>query len=60
MKNDLDKDIDLSVIQYNLSITPEERLINHQLAFETLQEILKAREELYAKSEHPTQDPARK
>lgn len=60
MKNGLNNDIDLSMIEYNLSLTPEERLNKHQHAFETLQEILKAREELNAKSKFTPQDTPRK
>jgi hypothetical protein len=35
--------MDVSLIEYNLSLTPEERIINHQGAFETFQELVKAR-----------------
>jgi hypothetical protein len=47
------QEFDVSLIEYNLSLTYEERLENHQRAFELLQEILKARKELYGESEPP-------
>lgn len=36
-----------SLISFNLSLTPEEKLLNHQRALETINEIIRAREELY-------------
>ncbi len=43
--------IDLTLLEYNLSLSYEERLANHQRAFEILQEILKARKALYGELE---------
>ena len=40
-------DTDVSILEYNLSLSYEERLLNHQRALEVLQEILKARKALY-------------
>jgi hypothetical protein len=48
-----ESDIDISLLEYNLSLTYEERLEKHQYAFELLIEILKAREELYGESKPP-------
>jgi hypothetical protein len=40
-------EVDESILEYNLSLTYEERLENHQRSLEVLQEILKARKALY-------------
>ena len=42
-------DYDPSLIEYNLSLTYEERLINHQRALDTLNELKKAGEKIYGK-----------
>ena len=39
-----------SLIDYNLSLSYEERLINHQNALETLNELIKARKQIYGES----------
>ena len=39
--------VDISLIEYNLSLSPEERLLNHQRALDTVNELLKAREQVY-------------
>jgi len=41
--------IDSLLIEYNLSLTYEERLINHQRALDTLNELKKAGEKIYGK-----------
>jgi len=46
-------DFDLSILEYNLSLSFEERLENHQRALDLLKELLKARKELYGESEPP-------
>jgi hypothetical protein len=43
-------DDEKSMINFNLALTPEERLLNHQRALETINEIIKAREQLYGES----------
>lgn len=40
------EEFDGSLIQFNLTLTPEQRLLNHQRALDTLDEILKAREKI--------------
>lgn len=40
-------DVDVTLLEFNLSLSYEERLNNHQRAFEILQEIIKARKTLY-------------
>jgi hypothetical protein len=47
LPKDPEAQVDTSILDYNLSLTPEERLINHQRSFEILQEILKARKAIY-------------
>jgi hypothetical protein len=44
-------EIDTSLLEFNLSLTHEERLENHQRALELLNEVLKARKELYGEPE---------
>lgn len=41
---------DVSLLEYNLSLTPDERVEHHQRALELLNEVLKARRELYGES----------
>ncbi len=49
---------ELSLIEYNLSLTPEERLLNHQRALDTVNEILKARKQVYGEFEPSSETPA--
>lgn len=44
-------DTDVSLLEYNLSLSIEERTENHQRALDLLNEILKARKELYGEFE---------
>ena len=44
-------EIDISLLEINLEMTPEERLIQHQNALEILLEIERARDQLNEKSE---------
>ncbi len=39
-----------SLIDYNLSLSPEERVLNHQRALDTINELKKANEQIYGKS----------
>ena len=48
-KQNEENSIDPSLIEYNLSLTYEERLINHQRALDTLNELKKAGEKIYGK-----------
>lgn len=48
-------ELDMSLLEYNLSLTFEERLENHQRALALLAEILKARQELYGESQSSPQ-----
>lgn len=50
--------IDVSLIEYNLSLTPEERLLNHQRALETINELIKARKQIYGESESSSETPS--
>ncbi|OYZ21431.1 MAG: hypothetical protein B7Y39_09200 [Bdellovibrio sp. 28-41-41] len=50
--------LDLSLIEFNLSLTPEERLLNHQRALETINELIKAREQIYGKSQFTFETPS--
>lgn len=59
MDNDQTNLIDNELLEYNLSLTFEERLVNHEKALRLLREILKAREALYGKLESFTEDSAR-
>lgn len=42
---------DLTLIEHNLSLPPEERLLNHQRALDTLNELIKARKLIYGESD---------
>lgn len=42
---------EISLIEYNLSLSYEERLINHQRALDSVNEIIKARKQVYGESE---------
>ncbi|MEK6772852.1 MAG: hypothetical protein AABY64_02830 [Bdellovibrionota bacterium] len=44
---DQESNIDVSLIEYNLSLSEEERLINHQRALDTVNELIKARKQIY-------------
>ena len=51
--------IELSQLEYNLSLTVEERLINHQRALDIYFEMKKVHEELYGqKPQQPTETAA--
>lgn len=39
------------LLDYNLSLTPEERLLNHQRALDTINELIKARKQIYGELE---------
>lgn len=43
------------LIEYNLSLTYEERLLNHQHALETINEIIKTRTLIYGELDPSTQ-----
>ena len=42
-----DDSSDRSLIDYNLSLTVEERALNHQRALDSINELIKAREQIY-------------
>lgn len=46
-----DTDIDLSLLEYNLSLSYDQRAENHQRALDLFNELLKARKELYGELE---------
>jgi len=48
-KNNPAQEIDLQAINYNLTLIPEKRLLQHQLSLDTVFELEKAHKELYAK-----------
>lgn len=48
------------LIVHNLTLTPEQRLIQHQNALDTINELKKARTQVYGESESPSQTPPRK
>lgn len=51
-----DSDIDISMIEKNLTLTPEERVLDHQRALEILLEIERARKKMIGHgSNQPTQ-----
>lgn len=54
----LNSTVDLSLIEFNLSLSFEERLINHQRALETIHELLKARKQIYGESKPSSETPA--
>ncbi len=51
-KNKLSKSekIDMSLIEFNLSLKVEERLLNHQNSLDTINELIKARKQIYGES----------
>lgn len=46
----MNPEFDVSLIEYNLTLTPEKRLENHDQALSLFHELLKARKQLDAKS----------
>lgn len=50
-----DESVDL--VDHNLSLSHEQRLIQHQNALDTINELIKAREQLYGKPQSSTQAP---
>lgn len=55
---DNDPETTAKMIEYSLSITPEERLLIHQHALDTINELIKARKQLYGEPEPPTETPS--
>ncbi len=49
---------DHDLIDFNLSLSYEERLLNHQRSLDTINELLKARVQIYGESESSTQTPS--
>ena len=41
---------EIALIEYNLSLSYEERLLNHQRALDTVNELIEARKQLYGES----------
>ena len=52
-------DCDFSAIYINLSLTPTERLLQHQAALETVMELQKAHKKLYAKPKSTLKNSSR-
>ncbi|MBT4762670.1 MAG: hypothetical protein HOO06_13315 [Bdellovibrionaceae bacterium] len=48
--------IDLKALEYNLSLSVDKRLLQHQSAFETVSELKKAHKRLYEKPQPITSD----
>jgi hypothetical protein len=46
------------LLDYNLSLTPEDRLLNHQRALDTINELIKARKQIYGELESSTETPS--
>ena len=46
------------LLDYNLSLTPEERLLNHQRALDTINELIKARKQIYGELESSSETTA--
>lgn len=42
---------EVDLIDFNLSLSPENRLLNHQRALDTLNELIKARKQIYGELE---------
>lgn len=60
-KSSLEKtspELDSSLVDFNLSLTYEERLLNHQRALDTINELMKARVQLYGESQSFTETPS--
>ncbi len=51
--------IDVNLIQFNLSLSYEDRVKNHQRALDSINEILKARKQVYGESQPPFQAQSR-
>lgn len=49
---------DETLIDYNLSLTPEERLLNHQRALDTINELMNAGKQIYGESQSSPKTPA--
>jgi len=49
--------VEHSLVDHNLSLTHEERLIQHQNALDTINILIKAREQLYGKPQSSAQAP---
>ncbi len=56
IKKKQDKSADL--IDHNLTLSHEQRLVQHQNALDTINELIRAREQLYGKSQSSTQTPS--
>ena len=52
------KDFDLSCLEQNLKLSPEERAVQHQRALDILLEIKNARKQLYEQSEQSSENTA--
>ncbi len=57
IKEDSKNSIDNQAIDYNLKLTPTERLQQHQASLETVLELEKAHKKLYAKPQSTPQNP---
>lgn len=44
-----------NLLDYNLSLTTEERLLQHQSALDTINELIKARKQIYGELESSTE-----
>jgi hypothetical protein len=51
------KEIDASAIRYNLSLTPQQRLEQHQAALRAVLELEKAHRKLYAGTQSNPKNP---
>lgn len=56
--NSIQLNTDFDLIDFNLSLSYEERLLNHQRSLDTITELLKARAQIYGESESSTQTPS--
>lgn len=48
--SETNSEFDISLLEYNLSLSPEKRLENHDQALALYMELLEARKQLHAKS----------
>ena len=55
-ENELSDDM---LVEYNLSLTIDQRLLNHQMALETFNELKRARQQIYGEFEFTSEAPAR-
>lgn len=46
------------LLDYNLSLSPEERLLNHQRALDTINELIKTRKQIYGEPESSSETPS--